>query len=224
MIPLRSTERVQSTTFVVGILIAINILIFLYQASLDPYALQQFVEHWGIVPDSISGNLQTLMTSMFLHGGWLHLLGNMLFLWVFGRNVEDVIGGGRFFLFYLCCGLAAGILQVVTSPYSRVPTIGASGAIAGVMGAYLIKFPRARIVTLVFIIVFVTTVEIPAWIMLVWWFVIQLFSGLGSLATTNYSGGGIAWFAHVGGFVTGMLLIRAFPVKRRQWRAWYEEE
>jgi membrane associated rhomboid family serine protease len=215
---------VQSTTFVVGILIALNALIFLFQASLDPYALERFVEHWGIVPDSISGNLQTLLTSMFLHGGWLHLLGNMLFLWVFGRNVEDLIGGGRFLAFYLCCGLAAGILQVVTNPYSRVPTIGASGAIAGVMGAYLIKFPRARIVTLVFIIVFVTTVEIPAWIMLVWWFVIQLFSGLGSLATTNYSGGGIAWFAHVGGFVTGMLLIRAFAVKRRQWRSWYEEE
>ena len=224
MIPLRSTERVQSTTFVVGILIALNVLIFLYQASLDPYALDQFVLHWGIVPDSISGNLQTLLTSMFLHGGWLHLLGNMLFLWVFGRNVEDLIGGGRFLAFYLCCGLAAAILQVITNPYSRVPTIGASGAIAGVMGAYLIKFPRARIVTLVFIIVFVTTVEIPAWIMLLWWFVIQLFSGLGSLANTNYSGGGIAWFAHVGGFLTGMLLIRAVPVKRRQWRAWYEEE
>ncbi len=224
MIPLRSTERLQSTTFVVGILIAINVLVFLYQVSLDPYALQQFIEHWGIVPDSISGNLETLLTSMFLHGGWLHLGGNMLFLWVFGRNVEDIIGGGRFFVFYLCCGLAAAILQVVTSPYSRVPTIGASGAIAGVMGAYLIKFPRARIVTLVFIIVFVTTIEIPAWIMLVWWFVIQLFSGLGSLGSTNYSGGGIAWFAHVGGFVTGMLLIRAFHIKRRQWRAWYEEE
>src|SRR6266404_390171 len=218
MIPLRSTERVQSTTFVVGILIALNVLIFLYQFSLGD-AVTVFDERWGIVPDAISGNLQTLLTSMFLHGSWLHLLGNMLFLWVFGRNVEDLIGGGRFLVFYLCCGLAAAILQVVTSPYSRVPTIGASGAIAGVMGAYLIKFPRARIVTLVFIIVFVTTVEIPAWIMLVWWFVIQLFSGLGSLANTNYSGGGIAWFAHVGGFVTGMLLIRAFPVKRRQWRA-----
>src|ERR1700693_2144508 len=224
MIPLRSTERVQSTTFVVGILIALNVLIFLYQVSLDPYALQQFVEHWGIVPDSISGNLQTLLTSMFLHGGWLHLLGNMLFLWVFGRNVEDLIGGVRFLAFYLCCGLAAAILQVITNPYSRVPTIGASGAIAGVMGAYLIKFPRARIVTLVPIIIFITTVEIPAWAMLLWWFVIQLFSGLGSLATTNYAGGGIAWFAHVGGFVAGMLLIRAFQVKRRQWRAWNEEE
>ena len=154
---------------------------------MDQFALTQFVERWGLVPDTISGNLQTLFTSMFLHGGWLHVLGNMLFLWVFGRNVEELIGGGRFLIFYLCCGLAAAMLQVVTSPYSRVPTIGASGAIAGVMGAYLIKFPRARIVTLVFIMVFVTTVEIPAWVMLVWWFVIQLFSGLGSLGTTNYA-------------------------------------
>jgi membrane associated rhomboid family serine protease len=224
MIPLRSTERVYAATAVTGILIAINVLIFLYQFSMDQSAVTLFDERWGLVPDAISGNLLTLLTSMFLHGSWLHLLGNMLFLWVFGRNVEDLIGGGRFLVLYLCCGLAAAILQVVTNPYSRVPTIGASGAIAGVMGAYLIKFPRARIVTLVLFVIFFTTIEIPAWAMLIWWFVIQLFSGLGSLATTDYSGGGIAWFAHVGGFVAGMLLIRVFPVKRRQWRAWHEEE
>jgi len=224
MIPLRSTERVHAATAVTGILIAINVLIFLYQFSMDQSAVTLFDERWGLVPDAISGNLQTLLTSMFLHGSWLHLLGNMLFLWVFGRNVEDLIGGGRFLVLYLCCGLAAAILQVVTNPYSRVPTIGASGAIAGVMGAYLIKFPRARIVTLVLFVIFFTTIEIPAWAMLIWWFVIQLFSGLGSLASTDYSGGGIAWFAHVGGFVAGMLLIRVFPVKRRQWRAWHEEE
>src|ERR1700730_15998834 len=222
MIPLRSTERVHSTTFVVGILIPLNVLVFLYQFQMGD-AVTLFDERWGIVPDAVSGNLITLVTSMFLHGGWLHLLGNMLFLWVFGRNVEDVIGGGRFLALYLCCGLAAAILQVVTNPYSRVPTIGASGAIAGVMGAYLIKFPRARIVTLVFIIVFVTTVEIPAWIMLVWWFVIQLFCGLGSLANTNYSGGGIAWFAHVGGFVAGMLGSRVVPPQGRQLAAWDRE-
>src|SRR6185437_3157659 len=173
MIPLRSTERVHAATPVVGILIALNLLIFLYQVSLDQFALTQFVERWGLIPDTVSGNLQTLLTSMFLHGGWLHVLGNMLFLWVFGRNVEDLVGSGRFLILYLCCGLAAAILQVVTNPYSRIPTIGASGAIAGVMGAYLIKFPRARIVTLVPIIIFITTVEIPAWAMLLWWFVIQ---------------------------------------------------
>jgi len=128
MIPLRSTERVHAATAVTGILIAVNVLVFLYQVSMDQFALTQFVERWGLIPDSITGNLQTLFTSMFLHGGWLHLLGNMLFLWVFGRNVEDLIGGGRFLVFYLCCGLAAAILQVVTSPYSRIPTIGASGS------------------------------------------------------------------------------------------------
>ena len=135
MIPLRSTERVNSKAVATGVLIALNVLIFLYQATLDEYRLTGFVETWGIVPDAISGHLYALLTSMFLHGGWLHLLGNMLFLWVFGRNVEDLIGSGRFAGFYLGCGLVAGIVQVIASPYSRVPTIGASGAIAGVMGA-----------------------------------------------------------------------------------------
>ena len=223
MIPLRSTERTYSRATVVTSLIVVNILIFLYQVTMDPDTLVPFVEHWGIVPDTISQRLYTLLTSMFLHGGWLHVLGNMLYLWVFGRGIEDLIGSGPFLAFYLCCGLAAGVLQVITNPYSHLPTIGASGAIAGVMGAYVIKFSRARIVTLVFIFVFFTTIEIPAWIMLLWWFVIQLFNGVGSLAA-NYSGGGTAWFAHVGGFLAGMLLIRVFPVKQRRWRAWHEEE
>ena len=220
MIPLRSTERTYSAATATATLIVINILIFLYQATMNYGALVPFVERWGIVPDEISGHVYTLATSMFLHGGWMHLLGNMMFLWVFGRNVEDLIGSGPYLAFYLACGLAAGVTQVVTSPYSRVPTIGASGAIAGVMGAYLMKFPRARIVTLVPIIVFITTMEIPAWIMLIWWFVIQIFSGFGSLATANYTGGGTAWFAHIGGFVAGMLLIRRFPVRRGRWQAW----
>jgi membrane associated rhomboid family serine protease len=223
MIPLRSTERVYSKAIATGILIALNVLIFLYQATLDESTLTNFVETWGIVPDAISGHLYALVTSMFLHGGWLHLLGNMLFLWVFGRNVEDLIGSGRFVVFYLGCGLVAGVVQVIASPYSRVPTIGASGAIAGVMGAYLIKFPRARIVTLIPIFIFITTMEIPAAFLLLWWFAIQFVSGFGSLAETNYTGGGVAWFAHVGGFIAGMLLIRAFPARKR-FRAWYEEE
>jgi membrane associated rhomboid family serine protease len=148
----------------------------------------------------------------------------MLFLWVFGRNVEDLIGSGRFVVFYLICGLIAGVTQVIANPYSRVPTIGASGAIAGIMGAYLIKFPRARIVTLIPIIVFITTMEIPAALMLVWWFLIQLGSGVGSLGRADYTGGGVAFFAHVGGFIAGMLLIRAFPRQQRRWRAWQDAE
>lgn len=223
MIPLRSTERTYSVATATATLIVVNILIFLYEISIPPMGQEPFIMRWGIVPDQITGHLYTLFTSMFLHGGWLHLLGNMMFLWVFGRNVEDLIGSGSYLAFYLSCGVAAGVLQVVTSPYSRLPTIGASGAIAGVMGAYLMKFPRARIVTLVPIIVFITTMEIPAWIMLIWWFVIQLFSGFGSLATANYTGGGTAWFAHIGGFVAGMLLIRKFAAKRPRWKAWNDE-
>ncbi|HYK59350.1 MAG TPA: rhomboid family intramembrane serine protease [Bryobacteraceae bacterium] len=223
MIPLKSTEPVYSAAKVTASLIAINLAVFFYQLSLPSYELNRFVEQWGIVPDRL--HLEALITSMFLHGGWMHILGNMLFLWVFGRNVEDLIGGGRFLVFYLLCGLAAALIQVVTNFYSPVPTIGASGAIAGVMGAYLVKFPRARIVTLVFIVFFVTTIDIPSALLLLFWFGMQFLSGLGSLAQTDYTGGGVAWFAHVGGFVAGMLLIRAFPQKRRwrTWRGWDEE-
>ncbi len=220
MIPLKSTERVYSTPKVTMSLIGVNVAMFLYQASLPTYALNQFVERWGIVPDHL--NVAALVTSMFLHGGWLHILGNMLFLWVFGRNVEDLIGSGRFLVFYLVCGVAAAIIHVITNPYSTVPTIGASGAIAGVMGAYLIKFPRARIVTLVFYI-FITTLEVPAAVLLIFWFAMQFVSGIGSLAEQDYTGGGIAWFAHIGGFIAGMLLIRLFP-ERRRLRNWYSED
>jgi membrane associated rhomboid family serine protease len=217
MIPLRSTERVYARAAITATLIALNTVVFLYQMTMSPSALNQFVFAWGIVPDQL--RLVTLLTSMFLHGGWLHLIGNMLFLWVFGRNVEDLIGGGRFLAFYILCGLAAAVVQVIANPYSRMPTIGASGAIAGVMGAYLIKFPRARIITLIPIFFFITTMEIPAVFLLLWWFAIQFLNGVGTLGATDYSGGGVAWFAHIGGFVTGMLLIRLFPPKNR-WRSW----
>jgi membrane associated rhomboid family serine protease len=217
MIPLKSTEPVYSTAKVTASLIAVNMAVFLYQLTLPSYALNRFVEEWGIVPDRL--HPVALITSMFLHGGWLHILGNMLFLWVFGRNVEDLIGPGRFLVFYLLCGLAAAVVQVITNIYSPVPTIGASGAIAGVMGAYLVKFPRARVVTLLFFFLFITTVDIPAALLLLFWFGIQLLNGIGSLAETDYTGGGVAFFAHVGGFVAGMLLIRAFP-ERRRWRTW----
>lgn len=223
MIPLRSTQRVRANTPAVIGLIVINVLVFLLQASMSPEALNAFVQHWAIVPDEIYSRLYTLGTSMFLHGGWLHLLGNMLFLWVYGRNVEDLIGSARFGVFYILCGLAAGIIQVFANLGSNLPTLGASGAIAGVMGAYLLKFPRTRIVTLIPIVFFITTAEIPAWLMLIYWFAIQLFSGVGSLAASDYaSAGGVAWFAHIGGFLAGMLLINAFPMKPR-WPVWYEE-
>ncbi|MCU1336872.1 MAG: Rhomboid family protein [Bryobacterales bacterium] len=223
MIPLRSSERVYSRTVVTGTLIAINVVIFLYTrylATLSYDAVNQFVKSWGIVPDDL--HLITLLTSMFLHGGWLHLLGNMLFLWVFGRNLEDLIGGTRFLIFYLLCGVAAAGVQVLANPHSPVPTIGASGAIAGVMGAYLVKFPRSQIDTLVLLIIFFTRVTIPAPFYLLLWFGMQFLNGFESIGDRNYTGGGVAWFAHIGGFIAGMLLIRLFPARQR-WRHWYDE-
>ncbi|MGH9559775.1 MAG: rhomboid family intramembrane serine protease [Bryobacteraceae bacterium] len=219
MITIRSEVRVRQTAGVTIGLIAINTAVFIYEMTLSPRGLNHLVLQWGIVPDQL--NTASLFTSMFLHAGWLHLGGNMLYLWVFGRNVEDLIGGAKFLGFYLLCGLAAAVVHVIANIHSPAPTIGASGAIAGVMGAYLIKFPRARIFTLIFFF-FVTTVEFPAWLLLLWWFAIQFFSGFGSLGSNNY-GGGTAWFAHVGGFLAGMALIRLFPPKRR-WRNWYVDE
>jgi membrane associated rhomboid family serine protease len=220
MIPLRSSERVYSRPVVTGSLIAINTVIFLYQDTLSYYRLDQFVRNWGVVPDDL--HLVTLFTSMFLHGGWLHLLGNMLFLWVFGRNLEDLIGGARFLVFYLVCGLVAGLVQVLANPSAPTPTIGASGAIAGVMGAYLIKFPRSQIDTLVLLFVFFTRLAIPAPFYLLFWFAMQFLSGVESIGERSYTGGGVAVFAHIGGFIAGMLLIRWFP-SRQRWRHWYEE-
>jgi membrane associated rhomboid family serine protease len=223
MIPLRSSERIYSRTVVVPALIAVNLLIFMYEFTLSfsEGGLDSFIMQWGIVPDHL--NLLSLFTSMFLHGGWMHVLGNMLFLWVFGRNLEDLIGSGRFLAFYIVCGLAAAVTHVVFNPYSRAPTIGASGAIAGVMGAYLIKFPRSQIDTLVPIIFFFTRLAVPAPLYLLFWFLLQFVPAIGSLSETAYNSGGVAWFAHVGGFIAGMLLIRLFP-SRQRWRAYYEEE
>ena len=154
----------------------------------------------------------TLFSSMFMHGGWLHLLGNMLFLWIFGDNVEDVMGPGRFFIFYILCGIAAAIAQIATDPSSLIPMVGASGAIGGVMGAYALLFPRARIQLLIFIVVFITTISVPAIFMLAYWFVLQLVSGLASF---NSSGGSVAFWAHIGGFVAGIVLSFVFRDQRR---------
>jgi membrane associated rhomboid family serine protease len=223
MIPLRSSERVYSRPVVTGSLIVVNVLIYYYQWTLwtsSAYVFDQFVTNWGVVPDDL--HVISLFTSMFLHGSWLHVLGNMLFLWVFGRNVEDLIGGTRFLIFYLVCGLVAGLVQVLANLHSSVPTVGASGAIAGVMGAYLIKFPRSQIDTLVLLFVFFTRLAIPAPFYILFWFGLQFLNGFESIGEKNYTGGGVAYFAHIGGFVAGMLLIRLFPARQR-WRHWYEE-
>ena len=212
MIPIRSTVSVRSAPLATSLIIAVNTLIFFYQLTLSPYGLHAFIYQYGLVPDRI--HVAALFTSMFLHGGWLHLIGNMWFLWVFGRGVEDLVGSGRYLAFYLGCGVIAGLLQYAISPFSRVPTIGASGAIAAVMGAYLIKFPHARIVTLVPIFIFLTRMDLPAALLLIYWFVIQFFSGIGSIGAASYSGG-VAWFAHVGGFIAGMLVIRMLKTRPR---------
>ena len=150
----------------------------------------------------------TVITSMFTHGGWLHLIGNMLFLWVFGNNVEDAMGHGKFIVFYLLCGIAAAATQTLLSPHSIVPMVGASGAISGVLGAYLLLYPNVRVHTLIILPIYITSVALPAWVMLGYWAVLQLLSALAGLSEIQK--GGVAFFAHVGGFLAGLLLIRLF--------------
>ena len=185
-------------------------------ASGGTEALDAFVTEWGIVPAELTAawssgsaltvEALTLITSQFLHGGWLHLLGNLLFLWIFGNNVEDRLGRFRFLLFYLVGGAVAGLTQVAIDPDSTIPTIGASGAIAATLGAYLVLFPRARITSLVFLGFFYQLIDVPAVIVLVFWFALQLIDGLASIGVTDTAGGGVAFFAHIGGFVFGAVV------------------
>ncbi len=212
MFPLRDTQPSYSKPVVTILLIVVNILIFLFEFSLDPYSRNAFIEIYGLTPDRF--RLANVLTSMFLHGGWMHVLGNLWFLWIFGDNIEDILGHGKYLLFYLLCGIAAAFTQVLMNPFSRIPMVGASGAIAGVMGAYMIKFPRARITTFVFIFIFITTFDVPAWAMLIYWFVLQFFSGFESLASAPVSQGGTAFFAHVGGFLMGILLVNLLRPKQ----------
>ncbi|HEU0141612.1 MAG TPA: rhomboid family intramembrane serine protease [Bryobacteraceae bacterium] len=213
MIPLRDTQPSYSTPFVTILLIVVNVFVFLYEVSLDDYTRNAFISTWGMIPARFE--YTDMLTSMFLHGGWMHLIGNMWFLWIYGDNVEDTLGHWKYLLFYLLCGLAAAGTHAVTNLDSRIPTVGASGAIAGVMGAYLIKFPHSRILTLVVVFVFITTVEIPAVLILAYWFLIQLASGMWSVGYSQLSQGGVAWFAHVGGFVAGVILINVMRTRER---------
>ena len=206
MFPIRDHNPSGKTPFVTYALIAANIAIFLaYWFSLQSeYALNEFFYNWGLVPEFVmSGQyLHGLLTHMFLHGGWMHLAGNMLFLWIFGDNLEDLMGPVKFLTFYLLAGLAAAALQIAIDPASQVPMVGASGAIAGVLGGYLLLFPRARVDVVLILIIFFKVFPIPAWIMLGWWFGLQVFSGF----TTPSEDGGVAYFAHIGGFIAGIML------------------
>ncbi|MGO9261323.1 MAG: rhomboid family intramembrane serine protease [Bryobacteraceae bacterium] len=213
MFPLRDTQPSYSKPVVTILLIAVNLLVFLFEFSLDDYSRNQFIAVYGLTPDNFS--VLNIFTSMFLHGGWLHVLGNMWFLWIFGDNIEDILGHGKYLAFYLLCGVAAALTQTFMSLDSRVPMVGASGAIAGVMGAYMVKFPRSRIETLVFIFVFFTRIDVPAWLMLIYWFAVQFFSGVGSIGYSQASQGGTAFFAHIGGFLAGIALVNLMGARER---------
>ena len=217
MIPLGYNIPSRRFPVVTFTLIVINSVIFLFEALFEP-AANQMAQMFGATPVNIMTGwtnpltLLTLVTAMYLHGGWAHLIGNMIYLWIFGDNVEDRMGRGRFFIFYTLCGVLSGLAQVLAMPTSRVPAIGASGAIAGVLGAYLVLFPRARVRTLVPLIFIYTTVHLPAIIVLGGWFLVQFLNGLASL-NVNVQMGGVAWWAHIGGFVVGMILMPLFRRK-----------
>ncbi|MDZ7363502.1 MAG: rhomboid family intramembrane serine protease [candidate division KSB1 bacterium] len=212
MIPLKDDNpRVLIPFFNYGLILC-NVAVFIYQFSHpDP---DLFVHAYGAIPAEImSGqNWSSLITGMFLHGGWLHLLGNMLYLWIFGDNVEGLMGHGRYLIFYLLCGLVATMAHIAVDPTSEIPMVGASGAISGVLGAYVVKFPRARILILVPIVICLTTFRIPALFVLGFWFVKEVISGV--VTIKREVGSQVAFFAHVGGFVAGLLFVKFF--ERRQ--------
>jgi membrane associated rhomboid family serine protease len=247
MIPISDENPTLRTPIVtILLLLALGLVwVFVQGAGLNDLALAASVCNLGLVPGEITGradvglqipmgenlacvvdadpiNVLTPLTSMFLHGGWGHILGNGLFLWIFGNNVEDSMGRFRYVVFYLLCGLAAAAAQVLVSPSSPVPMVGASGAISGVLGAYLILYPRVRVKMLVFLFIFVTIITVPAWVMLLWWIGVQLLSGLPQLTSLRPDvSAGVAFWAHIGGFVAGVVLVKFFEnrelVRARTW-------
>lgn len=217
MIPLKDNVPTRTFPIITITMVLVNILIFAWSLTLPRGLEQNFVYRFALVPkelfisltarpDLLPYNCLTIFTSMFLHGGVLHVAGNMLYLWIFGNNVEDAIGHGRFIVFYLLSGLAAAAAQFSFDPSSAVPMIGASGAVSGILGAYLLLFPRAKVKTLIFILVFVTTVDMPAVLLLTIWFFMQIAFSQGE---------GVAWFAHVGGFLFGLLFVKVFTFGSR---------
>ncbi|HTQ80435.1 MAG TPA: rhomboid family intramembrane serine protease [Thermoanaerobaculia bacterium] len=215
MIPLRDLNPSRTRPVVTVLLIVVNVLFFLYELSLGRY-IQPFLLQAAFVParyvglgapGGLGAGFTSALLSMFLHGGWTHILGNMLFLWIFGDNVEDRLGHLRFLVFYLSSGFLATAAQAFISPASEVPMIGASGAISGVLGAYLFLYPRARIVSLIFLGIFIQIMQVPAIVFLPIWFLMQFVSGLASLGAPTAQAGGVAFFAHIGGFLAGPLLL-----------------
>jgi len=229
MFPLRDENPTELVPVVTLVIIAVNVLVWLFvqQAGAGQGFLSSLCA-FGAIPADITGSLTpgaviqlapevacqaaglgwlTILTSMFMHGGWMHLIGNMWFMWVFGNNIEDSMGHVRFVVFYLLCGFLAALAHILTDPGSVIPTVGASGAISGIMGAYLVLYPRVRVYTLFFLVVFVRVIPLPAWVILLQWIILQLISGVG---TFGAEGGGVAFWAHIGGFVAGLILIKLF--------------
>ncbi|HYA11455.1 MAG TPA: rhomboid family intramembrane serine protease [Thermodesulfovibrionales bacterium] len=219
MIPYKDDNPTSITPFVTVGIIALNILVFLYEV-VSPSGMEKFVYSYGAIPDYILTfeKVQpihpalTIFSAMFMHGGVFHIAGNMLYLWIFGNNIEDKLGHIRFIFFYIFCGIISAYANALTDPQSHIPMIGASGAISGVLGAYLLLFPRAMVHTLVFLGFFVTVIKIPALIVIGFWAIIQLINGLVSTGLARE--GGIAWFAHIGGFLSGLLTIKLWQPKR----------
>jgi hypothetical protein len=223
MLPIRDDQPRYSTPFVTWFLIALNLLIFLLEAALDEHSLNILIQQFGVVPSHVAAFLAgspkyplpavvlPFLTSMFLHGSWMHVIGNMWFLFIFGDNVEDYLGHFKYLVFYILTGLIAMTTQVAINLHASVPTLGASGAIAGVLGAYFVLYPRARVLTWFFVIV----IWVPAWIILGYWFALQFLSGTATaLAMPGPNMGGVAFWAHVGGFISGALLVKVFGERR----------
>src|SRR5262245_58190239 len=217
MLPLRDVIPSRTTPYITVTIIGLNAVAWLFELSMPSDVLQLFLTLYGVVPASFRP--MTLITSMFLHGSWMHVIGNMWYLWIFGDNIEDQLGHGRFIIFYLLCGIVAALGQIAIDPGSTLPTIGASGAIAGVMGAYFVLYPRSRVLTLVPLIIWWEVMELPAIFLLGFWFLLQLFSA-GSIAVTasSHGTGGVAFMAHVAGFVAGIFGV--FLLRQRQVNRW----
>lgn len=224
MFPIRDDAPHYTTPWVNYFLIALNTLVFLFELQLGPHHLNAFLFSFGMVPASLTANLHAgtyaaallpILTSMFIHAGWLHIISNMWWLWIFGDNVEDWLGHFGYLVFYLLSGLGASLLHLAFNLGSQVPSVGASGAIAGVVGAYFLLFPSARVLTFVF--VFFTW--LPAWLILGYWFVLQFLSGAATSLTRQGSSGGIAVWAHVGGFLSGVVMIKLFPRRAPRYRS-----
>ncbi|MEJ6481995.1 rhomboid family intramembrane serine protease [Nostoc punctiforme UO1] len=222
MFPLYDENPTRITPYFTYGLIGINIVVFLHEVSLSNAQLSQFLSQYAVVPQELTTNLSgewiTLFTSQFLHGGWWHLISNMLFLWVFGNNIEDRLGHAKYLIFYLACGALAASCQWFIGMNSEIPSLGASGAISGVLGAYIIRFPHAKVMTLVFLGIFITTIRIPALVIIGLFFVQNVISGLTTLQTAAHmtvQTGGVAYWAHIGGFVFGVILAPVFGLFRQ---------